>query len=216
MKKSRLQPAPTLKSIAKTLYPLDMFTPDPENARGHDARNIRAIADSIKQFGQRIPILVDADLVIRKGNGTWLAMKLLERKDIWAIPLELDGPAKAAFAIADNRAAELAHWEWQIVKNTLQKLEAEGQDITELGFADFELEPLLAASWKPPAIEGTASQTPASKDDPPTERIILATDAEFEIITSTIKRMRRHWKGHNLSDGLALSLICQEWKPDEE
>lgn len=215
MKKSRQQPE-TLKSITKTLYPLDMFTLDPENARGHSARNIRAIADSIKQFGQRIPILVDPGLVIRKGNGTWLAMKLLERKDIWAIPLELEGPAKAAFAIADNRAAELAHWEWQIVKETLQKLEAEGQDITELGFADFELEPLLAASWQPPAIEDTTSQTPTAKDDPPTERIILATDVEFEIITSTIKRMRRHWKGQNLSDGLALSLICQEWKPDEE
>lgn len=215
MKKTRQQPE-TLKSITKTLYPLDMFTPDPENARGHDARNIRAIADSIKQFGQRIPILVDADLVIRKGNGTWLATKLLQRTHIWAIPLELEGPAKSAFAIADNRTAELAHWEWKIVKDTLQRLEAEGQDITELGFADYELEPLLAASWKPPAIEGEVSQTPTAKDDSPTERILLATEAEFEIITSTIKRMRRHWKGQNLSDGLALSLICQEWKPDEE
>ena len=88
---SKAQPG-ILKSVTKTLYPLDMFRLDPENARGHDARNIRAIADSIKQFGQRIPILVDADLVIRKGNGTWLATKLLERDKIWAIPLELDGP----------------------------------------------------------------------------------------------------------------------------
>ncbi len=218
--KSKAKPeptVPTLKSIRKTFYPLELFQPDPENARGHDARNIRAIADSIKQFGQRIPILVDAGLVIRKGNGTWLAMKLLDRKQIWAIPLELDGPAKEAFALADNRTAELAHWEWKIVSETLLRLDQAGQDITELGFEDFELEPLLAASWKPPAIQEDAiSQTPIPKDDQPTERIILATDAEFEIITETIKRMRRHWKGQQLSDGLALSLICQEWKPDEE
>ena len=204
----------TLQQIAKTLYDIDLFTPDPENARGHDARNIRAIADSIKQFGQRIPILVDADLVIRKGNGTWLAMKLLERKQIWAIPLELEGPAKAAFAIADNRSAELAHWEWQIVKETLQQLEAAGQDITELGFAEFELEPLLAASWQPPTVIGDVSAAPDTSDDEATERVYLATDAEYALIATAIKRMRKHWK-QNLSDGLALSLICQEWKPDE-
>ena len=201
----------TLKKITKTVYPIDTFTPDPENARGHDARNIRAIADSIKQFGQRIPILVDAGLVIRKGNGTWLAMKLLDCDKIWAIPLELEGAAKAAFAIADNRSAELAYWEWQIVKQTLQELEAAGQDITELGFADYELEPLLAASWQPPAINGEPSTANTGEPDKPIERILLATDAEWLLIEQAIKRARKQNSGQSLSDGGALSFVCQEW-----
>ena len=201
-----------LSEIQKTLYDIDLFTPDPENARGHDARNIRAIADSIKQFGQRIPILVDADLVIRKGNGTWLAMKLLEQKQIWAIPLELEGPAKAAFALADNRTAELAHWEWQIVKQTLQDLEAAGQDITELGFADFELEPLLSGTWTPPTIkDGHEASDEATNGDKAMERIIRATDDEWSVIVEAIRCRQGKSKRKALSEGRSLSLVCQEW-----
>ena len=204
-----------LSDITKTMYGIDLFTPDPENARGHDARNIRAIADSIKQFGQRIPILVDADLVIRKGNGTWLAMKLLKRQQIWAIPLELEGPAKAAFALADNRAAELAHWEWQIVAETLKQLEADGQNITELGFADFELEPLLNGAWKPPTINaGEETTDDATKGNGAIERIIHATDDEWSVIAEAIRCRQEKSKRKALSEGRALSLVCQEWIND--
>lgn len=55
--------------------------------------------------------------------------------------------------------------------------------------------------------------TPEPVGDEATERYFEATDAEYALIATTIKRMRRHWK-QELRDGLALSLICQEWHDD--
>lgn len=207
-KRKKKQVESSLIRITKTLYDIDLFTPDPENARGHDERNIKAIEDSIRQFDQRIPILVDANLVIRKGNGTWLAMKRLGERKIWAIPLELEGAAATAFAIADNRSAELAHWEWQIVKDALLKLQDEGQDIEHLGFADFELEPLLSAVWKPPAVKSDEDAQEDDQDDNATERILLATGSEFRMIKRAIKMAQSQQMA---TDGQALSRICEEW-----
>lgn len=199
-----------LAAVTKTLYPIDLFTPDPQNARGHSDANIQAIANSIKQFGQRIPILIETGNVIRKGNGTWLAMKRLGLTDIWAIPLELEGPVADAFALADNRSAELAHWEWQIVQKTLQELQAAGHDITELGFADYELEPLLQASWQPPAIDDDATAAQAGKPQP-TDCTVTLSLQEYEAITLAIAKLRKRLKDPELTEGQALVTICSEW-----
>lgn len=206
---SQALPLPiVLKTIQKTLYPIDAFTPDPENARGHDEANLQAIANSIKQFGQRIPILVEANNVIRKGNGTWLAMKRLGKDRIWAIPLELDGPVAAAFALADNRAAELAHWEWQTVQKILLELQQAGQDISQLGFTDYELEPLLKASWQPPKIEDIAEP-----DQDPSEPIcsVKLSLAQYEVISGAITRLREKQKDPDITEGQALVMICERW-----
>lgn len=53
--------------------PIDAAIPDPENERLHPDRNIEAIKASLARFGQQTPIVVDAQGIIRKGNGTWTA-----------------------------------------------------------------------------------------------------------------------------------------------
>ena len=117
------------------------LTPDPQNARQHDDKNLKAIEGSLKEFGQRKPIVITEDGVIVAGNGTVEAAKRLGWSDIEAVKIPNDWtPDKIkAFAIADNRTAELATWNQEVLTSQLLELEGEGWELAEFGFEAFEL-----------------------------------------------------------------------------
>ena len=115
------------------------LTPDPQNARTHDDTNLKAIEGSLKEFGQRKPIVVTQDNVIAAGNGTVEAAKRLGWTDIQAVrvPADWDADRIKAFALADNRTAELAAWNPEILSAQLEDLTAAGFDVEILGFDVF-------------------------------------------------------------------------------
>jgi DNA modification methylase len=115
--------------------------PDPQNARQHDEKNLKAIEGSLKEFGQRKPIVITEAGVIVAGNGTVEAAKRLAWTHIEAVKVPNDWtPDKIkAFAIADNRTAELANWNQEVLTAQLLELEGEGWELAEFGFEAFDL-----------------------------------------------------------------------------
>lgn len=113
---------------------------DPNNARKHSSKNLDAIKGSLTKFGQQKPIVVDKKNVIIAGNGTVAAAKDLGWKTIKAVRSELEGFMQSAFALADNRTSELAEWDFDVLKESLVKLEIEGFEIDAIGFSDFDLD----------------------------------------------------------------------------
>jgi len=110
---------------------------DPANARKHSDRNIESIMASLRRFGQQKPIVVDKSNVVRAGNGTLEAAKRLGWETIAVVQSDLTGADMSAYAIADNRTAELAEWDDEILKATLEGLDdalrdAAGFDLKEL------------------------------------------------------------------------------------
>jgi len=122
------------------------LTPDPENARTHDTSNLKAIAGSLELFGQRKPIVITIDGIIMAGNGTVQAAKQLGWTHIDATRLPADWtPDKAkAYALADNRTAELADWDPKILADQLIDLDSVGWDVSAFGFN--EINPLIDPS----------------------------------------------------------------------
>jgi DNA modification methylase len=112
------------------------LTPDPQNARTHDDTNLKAIEGSLKEFGQRKPIVVTQDNVIAAGNGTVEAAKRLGWTDIQAVrvPADWDADRIKAFALADNRTAELASWNTQVLNAQLMELVELDFDVQVIGF----------------------------------------------------------------------------------
>jgi len=123
-------------------WEIDKLRFDPNNARKHDAKNIDAIANSLARFGQRKPIVVVGDGTIVAGNGTVEAAKQLGWTEIVAarIPWRWTPDEIKAYALADNRTAELAEWDETELAQQLMELEAQGWDIEEFGFKQRELE----------------------------------------------------------------------------
>jgi site-specific DNA-methyltransferase (adenine-specific) len=124
----------------ETLRILEL-TPDPNNVRQHDDKNLKAIMGSLKEFGQRKPIVITEAGTIVAGNGTVEAAKRLGWTDIEVVrvPADWTDTQVKAFAIADNRTAELANWNQEVLTSQLLELEAEGWELAEFGFEPLEM-----------------------------------------------------------------------------
>ena len=107
---------------------------DPSNVRKHSRRNLDAIKASLRKFGQQKPIVVDAKGIVLAGNGTLTAAKELGWTEIQATRTELAGVEATAFAIADNRTAELAEWDDNL-GDVLKSLQDADVDLADLGYS---------------------------------------------------------------------------------
>jgi hypothetical protein len=102
---------------------------DPSNVRKHDRKNLDAIKASLRKFGQQKPIVVDAKGIVLAGNGTLAAAKELGWTEIEITRTTLQGVEATAFAIADNRSAELAEWDDDGLAKVLELLKVEDADL---------------------------------------------------------------------------------------
>jgi site-specific DNA-methyltransferase (adenine-specific) len=109
---------------------------DDQNARTHDQANLKAIAGSLEQFGQRKPIVITQDNKVVAGNGTLTAAKLIgwTEIDCARVPADWSADQIKAYALADNRTAELAQWDEQGMAAQLLDLQEAGFDIESFGF----------------------------------------------------------------------------------
>ena len=117
---------------------------DPANVRAHDGRNIDAIKASLRRFGQQKPIVVNPDGMVVAGNGTLAAAHALDWEQVSVVVTGLEGAEATAYAIADNRTAELAAWDEDALGQTLAALQAD-ESIDELvtGFSEQEIAALV-------------------------------------------------------------------------
>jgi len=115
---------------------IEDLKPDPQNARTHSEQNLSAIAGSLTEFGQRKPIVITTDNIIAAGNGTVEAAKRLGWLEVSAVsvPADWDSNRIKAFALADNRTAELASWNHQVLNAQLQELKQDEFSIEVMGF----------------------------------------------------------------------------------
>ena len=124
---------------------IDDLELDPNNARRHSKKNLDAIAGSLREFGQRKPIVVWRNRVVA-GNGTLVAARSLGWKEIQVVRIadDWDEVRVKAFALADNRSAELAEWDEQVLTTQLKELELAEFDVEAIGFeAVVEPEPVI-------------------------------------------------------------------------
>jgi len=165
------EPELNIKTVA-----IDTIEYDPFNVREHDERNIEAIKSSLARFGQQKPIVVKKDGTVIAGNGTLGAMRMLGYKEVVIAETELDGEEAVAFAIADNRTAELAAWDNQALAQALDQL---GEELLPAsGFDEDELAELLN-NLEPIDFEGKETEQ-SIQLEPPKEYVLVVCDTEEE------------------------------------
>lgn len=128
--------------IIKTV-PVNSISQDPANLRKHGERNIDAIVASFRKFGQQHPIVIDNKGIILSGNGRYLAAVKLGWHKIDVVESDLTGSSATAYAIADNRTAELAEWDTTALAETLRALQSEEFDTDAAGYSDSEIDALV-------------------------------------------------------------------------
>lgn len=131
------------EALRPALMPLDLLNLDPHNARAHSDRNIEAIGASLTAFGQMRPLVVQAETrTVVAGNGTLRAMRALGWTHAAATVAEISPATARAYAIADNRTAELAEWDAGELAAALNDSALDGL-LDAVGFSTDEIDDLL-------------------------------------------------------------------------
>jgi hypothetical protein len=113
-----------------------------DNPRIND-HAVDAVAESIRSFGFNVPILCDQNLAIVAGHTRWKAAKKLGMNTVPVIMVEMTDAQRRAFAVADNKTAEIADWNFSKLREVLEELKSEDVDLATLGFSDEELRRLI-------------------------------------------------------------------------
>jgi ParB-like nuclease family protein len=180
--------------------------PSANNARTHSKKQLKQIARSIERFGFVNPVLIADDFEIIAGHGRVEAAKLLGLKKIPTVRLSNLSPAdRRAYVITDNRLAELAGWDRELLASELQGLlELEFDDIELTGFSLGEIDLLL----------DEAAETKAEESGPKDELPPISPQQP------AVSRPRDLWilEPHRLLcgelDTHSCDVIIQRWQQD--
>ncbi|RED16657.1 site-specific DNA-methyltransferase [Parasphingopyxis lamellibrachiae] len=115
--------------------------PNPNNARTHSDKQIIQIATSIEQFGWLVPIVIDTDNMIAAGHGRWRAAMKKKLREVPVIRAHFltDGDRRA-FALAENRLADLSGWNDTLLAEELNSLFEDGYELEITGFTTADLD----------------------------------------------------------------------------
>jgi len=142
---------------ALRLIPPDRLRPWARNARKHSKKQLRQIADSIREFGFTNPVLIDEDLNILAGHGRVGAAKLLGTETVPCRLLsEMTEAQKRAYVLADNKLALNAGWDDELLAEELGALQDLQFDVSLTGFSIPEIDSL---------VEGLAPEEPGDPAD---------------------------------------------------
>ena len=156
---------------------------DPDNAREHDEANMAAIQKSLDRFGPGRSIVLDGTDTVRAGNGTVEAARAAGIKKLVVVEPEPDTlvavrrpewseQEAAGYAIADNRAAELAKWDVPQLQSVIDSIP--DIDLGDIGFAQDQLDELIKGASD--SLGGTGDVVDDEVPDPPTEPVTKPGD----------------------------------------
>jgi len=115
--------------------PVDALKPYSRNAKKHPDEQVDHIANSIREFGFRQPLVIDRDGVLVIGHGRLLAAKKLGLETVPCVRADdLTDEQIKALRLADNKTNE-SGWDFAALEEELNELEAEF-DMSEFGFTE--------------------------------------------------------------------------------
>lgn len=125
---------------------IEEVIPYEKNPRKNDEA-VKYVAESIKKFGFKVPIIIDKDNIIVCGHTRLKAAKKLKLKEVPCIRADdLTEEQIKAFRLADNKVSEKAEWDFDLLAEELADLK--DMDMQEFGFED-----ILEENTEPEAKE---------------------------------------------------------------
>jgi DNA modification methylase len=134
-------------NLSITYVDTSSIKPYARNARNHPRRQVNLIAAAMQEFGFTNPIITDENGEIIAGHGRLQAAKQLGLTTIPTVQIgHLSRTQKRAHRLADNRLAEKAGWDLEILAVELQDLQADGFEVELTGFETSYIDVILDAA----------------------------------------------------------------------
>lgn len=114
----------------------------------HNEAAVAPVANSIKEFGFKVPIIIDKDNVIIAGHTRLKAAKLLGLESVPCVLADdLTEEQAKAFRLADNKVSELAEWDFDELEKELEELDSMDLDfdMSDFSFSADEIGGVLSS-----------------------------------------------------------------------
>jgi DNA modification methylase len=148
--------------------PPDSLVPYRNNARTHSKKQIKAIAASIERFDFTNPVLATRENAILAGHGRVRAAQLLGLASVPVLRIDhLSEAERRAYILADNRLAEKAGWDQEMLDIELQHLVAVNFDVEITGFEVAEIDLIRDAAAGKERDPGPEDDLPDMPQDQP-------------------------------------------------
>tara|TARA_R100000329_G_scaffold69925_3_gene61156 strand:- start:308 stop:934 length:627 start_codon:yes stop_codon:yes gene_type:complete len=121
---------------------IDLIKPYKNNPREIPMESVQKVMNSIREFGNNQPIVVDSDNVIVVGHTRWKALKQLGKSKAFVVKKDFPKGQAMAYRIMDNRSGEESKWSNKLLASELNLLKDENFDLQLTGFNLTELENL--------------------------------------------------------------------------
>ena len=126
-------------------WPIERLMPWAHNPRKRDESDVDRIGASIVAFGWTNPVVVDENGKVIAGDGRVSAGLRLRLPSIPVVVAHgWSEEEKQAYRLADNKLAERASWDWDLLRNELERLQFAGFDLSLTGFDPDQLQAILA------------------------------------------------------------------------
>ena len=136
------------------LVPLSKLVPYINNARTHSPEQVTKLRSSLREFGFVNPVIIDRDYGIIAGHGRVMAAKEEGIEEVPCVFVDyLTEAQKKAYIIADNRFAQDAGWDEELLRIEIEALQGMDFDVGLTGFNDDEIADLFDANGKSEAEE---------------------------------------------------------------
>lgn len=155
----------------------DDLTPYARNARTHSPEQVAQIAGSIREFGFTNPILCDEQGTIIAGHGRLAAAQKLGLEKVPCITIAgLTDTQRRALILADNRIAETAGWDAEMLRVELEELTEAGADLDLIGFDEGSLDELIGGLEDDAEVDDTYSKSVDAPQYEPTGEHVKISD----------------------------------------
>ena len=169
--KGGINPAPaignyTVRCAAEqlTMVPIDDLVPYARNAKTHSPEQILQLRASLREFGFVAPVLIDFDNNIIAGHGRVMAARAEGMSEVPCVLVSnLTDAQRKAYILADNKLAEAAGWNMEMLKLEMQDLQEMDFDTTITGFSEEELKEIDVSGYSRSA-PGTVEEADAKED----------------------------------------------------
>lgn len=145
------------EEVKISMVPVEELKTNPDNPRVNSAA-VPAVADSIRMFGFRVPVVIDQDKMILAGHTRYRAALRLGLEEIPCIDAsDLSEEEQTAFSVAENRTSDYSFFD-------IPKLAEIVEDVPEDLLASFDIDSLLGSSDQPDEVDLEDKKQPTKRD----------------------------------------------------
>ncbi len=189
--------------------------PYERNPKIHSEQQIQQIADSIREWGWTVPVVIDESGNVLAGHGRLFAAESIGIEEVpCVVASNWSEEQKKAYIIADNKVQENSSWDFSLLSEEINNLSENGFDLEKLGLSEADINLLQNLSPDEefkfdyddvvPDVSDVSSSEPSKTTDGYVEFAVVLSEADKKQLMSQINKVKADYQIESNADALMM------------